>query len=84
MPIQLVTKKIQPAPDYHSPHYVVNDAKLYSKLQALELCEQTNVEWPTFKVWSDTSGYGRPQESFWQLAVSAAEQLAQCHDSVRL
>jgi hypothetical protein len=84
MSIQLVTKKIQPAPDYHSPHYLVNNTTLYSKLQALELCEQTNIEWPTFKVWPNTSGHGRPLESFWQLAVSAAEQLAQCHDSVRL
>jgi hypothetical protein len=84
MSIKYIKEKIHPTLDYHSPHYVVNDIKLYSKLQALELCEQTNVEWPTFKVWSDTSGHGRPHESFWQLAVSAAEQLAQHHGAVRL
>jgi len=84
MPIQLVTKKIQPAPDYHSPHYTVDKQIFYSKLQALEQCTHDKVEWPTFQVWPNTDGYSRPRESFWQLAVSDAEQLAQCHDSVRL
>jgi hypothetical protein len=82
--IKLITEKQQPQPGYSSPHYRVNDCVFYSKLDALNYCDQNNVEWPTFQVWNHTNGYARPAESFWQLTVAAAEQLGHEHDAVRL
>jgi hypothetical protein len=82
--IKLITEKQQPVSGYTSPHYQVADRVLYSKLDALQYCKPSGVEWPTFQVWNHTQGYSRPLESFWQLVVGAAEQLGQTHGAVRL
>jgi hypothetical protein len=82
--IKPIIKKLQPTIDYSSPHYQVADRVFYSKLAALTHCDQTGVTWPTFRVWDHEHSYARPQESFWQLAVGAAEQLGQAHGAVRL
>ena len=84
MSIKYIKEKIHPTMDYFSPNYTVNKQTFYSKLQALEQCICDKVEWPTFQVWPNNDGYSRPSESFWQLAVESAEQLANAHDSVRL
>jgi hypothetical protein len=82
--IKPVIKKQQPLEGYVSPHYQVADRVFYSKLAALTHCDRDGVEWPTFRVWDHGHGYSRPQQSFWQLAVTAAEQLGQAHGAVRL
>jgi len=82
--IKPVIKKLHPTADYSSPHYQVADRVFYSKLAALTHCDQAGVEWPTFRIWDHSHGYSRPQQSFWQLAVAAAEQLGQAHGAVRL
>jgi len=82
--IKLIAEKQQPTADYSSPHYRANNRVFYSKLDALTYCDQNNVEWPGFHVWNHSNSYARPTESFWQLAVAAAEQLGREHDAVRL
>jgi hypothetical protein len=82
--IKPVVKKIQPTQNYVSPHYQVADRVFYSKLAALTHCDRVGAEWPTFRVWSHNQGYARPREAFWQLAVSAAEQLGRENGAMRL
>ena len=82
--IKPVTKKIQPTANYVSPYYQVADRVFYSKLAALTHCDRVGVAWPTFRVWPHDQGFARPQETFWQLAVAAAEQLGRTHGAVRL
>jgi len=82
--IKLITEKQQPTANYSSPHYQANNQVFYSKLDALTYCDQNNVEWPGFQVWNHSDSYARPTESFWQLTVTAAEQLGREHDAVRL
>lgn len=68
----------------HNPSYIVGDKTFYSKVQAINYCQEMKWEWPTFQVWKESQSWKRPIKNFDQSCATQVQLISDSHNKVRL